>query len=388
MKKIKIFYVIGTLGIGGAEKHILTLIQNLDKEKYEFSILCLTQSGPLECAAKAAGANVIPLGLNCDKGKFHPSSYINIVKTFYKMYSIFRKEKPDIVHSYLFMAYIFGVLSARLAGVPITISSRRSLGVYKDKKPYMQPLENFVNRFTDYITVNSKAVMEDLLQREKNVKPEKLALIYNGVDIEKFQKKIDVDAEKKRLGIPAVARVIGVVANLIHYKGHKEIIKSIPEVVKSIPNAYFYFAGRDGGMLAELKQLAKDLNVENRIIFGGLFEDTASLFPVFDIFLLASYEEGFSNAILEGMAAGKPVIATNVGGNPEAVIDGKTGLLIPPHNPEAIAEAIIKILLNDALYKEMCRDALQHVSTNFPVSKMISEIDEFYTRIINNQTLQ
>jgi glycosyltransferase involved in cell wall biosynthesis len=383
-KRIKIIFVIGSLRLGGAERQVAELAKGLPRDRFDVHICCLSEAGALEEELTRAHIPVTVFRSYLVYGKYNPFSYLALIRSFWSIIRHFRTERPDIVHAYLYMAYIVGIICARLAGVPFAISSRRSLGYFKDGKPSKQWLENFVNRFTDLIVANSEGVMRDVLKREK-LDRKKLRLIYNGVDIDEFLKSPDVEASRRELGLERDALAVGVVANLIHYKGHREIITAASVLKPSFPHVRFVFVGRDGGVRQQLDEQVRRLGLEREILFAGSQRDIPRIMHAFDILLLASHEEGFSNVLLEGMAAGKPIVATDVGGNAEAVVDGETGIIIPPRNPQAIATALQRLLENPELRRTMGEKGRQRVREHFSREKLIQNMDRLYTDLITTK---
>ncbi len=382
--KTKIAYFIGSLRLGGAEKQVVELVLGLDKSRYDIEIWCINRGGAMVETVRRSGVAVHIFEVSLPYGKYNPFSYLHLFRNLWRIYRQVRKSKPDIVHGYLFTAYIVGIVCGRWTGVPVLISSRRSLGYFKDDKPWKQRLENYVNKKTDVILVNSKAVWRDVLIRERHCEG-KIRLIYNGVDLEKYKPVSDASEVRKELGIVTQDIVVGVVANLIHYKGHLEILDAATMLKSEFPNLRFVFVGRDGGMQKKIEGKIAALNLEEMIVLAGSRGDIEHIIPVFDVMLLASHEEGFSNVLLEGMACAKPIVATDVGGNPESVKDGETGFIIPPRNPATMAEALKKLLTGAELRKRLGEAGRRRVERLFSKQKLIRSMDEFYQEILNSK---
>lgn len=375
--KIKVMYVIGTMEVGGAERHLVEVLKRLDRNKFEPFLCCLSRGGSLMAEVEKAG---VPYAIAGFDGLTR-YSFISL----YRLYRIIRREKPDILHCYLFWAYVIGGYLGRLAGVPYLIAARRSLGYFKEGKPHYQFLENTINRWTDIIMVNSRGVWEDVLKREKNVDPARLRLIYNGVDLTRFDFSFDPEAKKRELGIEPGWKVVGTVANLYPYKGHRELILAAAGVVKKFPRTVFLLVGRDAGMRAELEKLATQLGITANVRFLGERADVPELLKIFDIQVLPSYEEGFSNAILEGMASGNPMVVTDVGGNAEAVVDGECGFVVPPRDPKALEEAIATLLTDEGLALRMGEAARRRVEKHFRVEDMVRKIEAMYLELMEEK---
>lgn len=382
--KTRIMYFIGSLQLGGAERQLAELAVRLDKNLFDIEICCIAQGGPLIDYVQSHGIKVSIFQACLLKGKYNPFSYIHIVREMWRIFRHIRKQRPDIVHAFLYTAYVIGVLCARLAHIPVIIASRRSLGFFKESNFIKQPLENFVNLFTHHVLVNSRAVQEDVLRRER-IDPDKIKLIYNGVDLERFQTKVEKNQILCELGIPHDRVIVGVVANLIHYKGHRELVEAARIIKQRVPSIAFIFVGRDGGIKKDLQNIILEYHLVDTIFFTNDRNDIPRLMQGFDIAALASHEEGFSNVILEAMATGLPMVATNVGGNPEAVVDGETGFIVPTRNPEALAQALLKLIENPILRKHMGEKGRQRVALHFSIQRLISDMQEFYLSLMEKK---
>lgn len=376
-ERVKIVYFIGTLGVGGAEKHLLNVVRGLDRQRFSPQVCCLSEGGPLEGDFREAGCPVTIFGYKGLKPN-KVSDILGVAREFYRMVSFLKKNRPDIVHCYLYWANIIGGFAARAARCPVIITSRRSLGYFKDGKPHYQWLENLTNRFTNIVTVNSKGVMADVLKRER-LDPQKIRLIYNGVDYLKHQKS-EAAREKVRneLGLNPGVPLITTVANLIAYKGHMDLLEAASAVHRRVPRAKFLLVGRDGGMEAELRKLISELGLEDTVIFAGPRSDIPGILSSTDIMVLPSHEEGFPNVVLEGMAAGLPLVVTDVGGNPEAVESGESGLVVPARAPGELAAAIIQLLSRPDFAGQLGQAARKRVETCFSLDSMIMQMEQMY----------
>jgi len=215
--------------------------------------------------------------------------------------------------------------------------------------------------------------MEDVIQRDR-INPAKLQLIYNGINTETFESAYsDRNRTRRALGIHAKEKVVICVANLIPYKGHSDLLKAARRVLDRNHDTKFLLVGEDRGIRHILDEEVQALAIDGNILFLGRRLDIASLFAASDISVLPSHEEGFSNVILESMAAGLAVVATHVGGNSESVIHGKTGWLVPPRQPDALADKIIDLLQDPKKTLLWGRRGRKRVQESFPVQKMIKK---------------
>ncbi|MEE8422927.1 MAG: glycosyltransferase, partial [Thermodesulfobacteriota bacterium] len=207
--------------------------------------------------------------------------------------------------------------------------------------------------------------------------------IYNGIDPTLYDDQ-SVSGFRASLNIPEKTKVIGMVANLIHYKGHKFFIRACAKIKSMRADVVFLLIG-EGPMRIELEKLTKELGLEEDVVFLGRRSDISPLLSVMDVFVLTSLEEGFSNAILEAMAAGKPVIATDVGGNSEAVIHGKTGLLVPSMDSNSLADAINNMLCEPEMAEKMGEAGRERIVGEFSMNAMVRNMEHLYKDLIHEE---
>jgi glycosyltransferase involved in cell wall biosynthesis len=264
-----------------------------------------------------------------------------------------------------------GSVAGRLLKVPLIITSKRALGTHQDYYRGFRIFDIAAFQFSHFVTVNSKAVGEDTIKRDKG-KASKIKLIYNGLDPNNFKNDTSLRIKTRReLGIPPDINLIITVANLIPYKGHFELIKAAALVVGRHSNTIFMLVGQDRGIRTNLEKLIKKLGLVDHVIFLDQRYDIPQLLAASDISVLPSHQEGFSNVILESMATALPVVATRVGGNPEAIIDGMTGWLVPPHNPKKLAIKIVDLLNDPQKAKRWGQLGKIRIKENFLVEMMV-----------------
>lgn len=387
VQRKKIVYLIATLRVGGSEQQLIDTAIRINRKIFEPKLYCLCEGGHLQSIAEQHGVKVTTFKTDPHKTLNSRSISFRRPREFFSLYRYLQQERPDIVHCYMYKPSIYGGLAARLMKKPILLTNRRCLGFFKDGKPYYQVLENIVNRFTDGVLVNSQALKEDVLCRE-NISPDKVHLIHNGVDIQKYtitDKNVEfwVKQKKQELGIPEKAPVIGMVANLFPYKGYHDFIMAASEVHRSYPEARFLCIGEDWGIQRQLEKLSSQLGIRDNLLFTGYVPDIPKMLHGLNIQVSASHEEGFSNAILEGMASGKPIIATAVGGTPEAILDKSSGLLVPPKVSGALADAITALLKNPDFAAQLGANARKRVEEHFSMEKMLDKLEKLYLKLIS-----
>jgi glycosyltransferase involved in cell wall biosynthesis len=296
-------------------------------------------------------------------------------------------ERPQIVHFYLPRAYILGSLLAFMTRRRRLIMSRRSLNNYQQKHRTLTAIELRLHSAMTAIVGNSQRVIEQL-REEEHVTSNKLFLIYNGIPIEPFKRPFDKNGKRAELGLTNETLVLLTVANLIRYKGHEDLLKAIQSIKSDLPqNWVLLIVGRDDGLGNKLNKRTKDLGLTDYVRFLGERPDVIDLLRIADIGLLCSHEEGFSNALLEKMAAGLPCVATDVGGNAEAMIDEITGLLVPAKDPGAIARAILRLARDPILRQQMGAAGYRRVCQFFPLEACVDGYEALYSSILGNEIL-
>jgi glycosyltransferase involved in cell wall biosynthesis len=292
-----------------------------------------------------------------------------------------RVRKIDILHVFMFPAGFWGRLAAKLAGVPLVIYSERGGGYYENI--HTMWIDRCLAPLTSKIVCNTYAGVQ--IEQQLGIASNRIMCIYNGIDLSKFETVFDTIQKRKEIGLPNQAQVVGIIANLhYHYKGHSYFLKSAKLIVQKMPDVRFLIIG-DGGLKKQLMDLSSNLGVSKNVMFLGFRSDIPELLSVMDVLVLASLREGFSNAILEAMAAMKPVVATNVGGNPEVIIDGVTGLIVPPKDPHSMAQAILNLLQNEDLAQQMGEAGRRRVENHFTIDVITQKYIQLYDSLLATQ---
>ena len=371
-----ILFAIGSLELGGAEKQMALLIKHLDQLNFNCHLFALQPFGPLRNYLRQTNVKIYDGGYL--SGKSAAAVFFLLIRAEFRLYRVIRKIRPDVIHAYLPLTNFMGAFAGRILNVPFIITSKRALGNHQERNWGWRFFDMAAFRFSHCVTVNSRAVGEDTLERDKG-KASKIKLIYNGLDFSDFNNDTRHSTKiRKELGILPDINVIITVANLIPYKGHVELIKAAALVVRRNPNTVFLLVGQDRGIRKNLEALVQQLGLVDHIIFFDQRYDIPQLLAASDISVLPSNEEGFSNVVLESMAAGLPVVATRVGGNPEAIVDGMTGWLVPPQNPEQLADKIIDLLNDPRKARRWGEQGEKRIKENFLVENMVEGYLKLY----------
>jgi glycosyltransferase involved in cell wall biosynthesis len=381
---IAIEFIVGSLEVGGAERHLSQVLPVLRSAGFLIKVHVLSNKAPLKPLFDKAGIPVY-LGLNLDWMPSIIRRPIRLMVSLAKLMISFLKNRKAIRHVFLPEAYLLTALAARLTFFSGSlVMSRRSLNDYQQRRTILGKLERLMHRFTTIALGNSKAVVHQLY--DEGFEPGKVGLIYNGIDLWPFQNLPPKQELREDLGFDQDALIFIIVANLIPYKGHLDLLNALAAIHAQLRKSWkLLCVGRDGGILSQLKSQARTLGIEEHVEFLGGRSDTPKLLAAADIGILCSHEEGFSNAILEGMAAGLPMVVTNVGGNAEAVEDMCTGLVVLPKNPESLADGLLSMALAPALRTRFGNAGKERVHQHFTVTQCAKKYAEFYISLADAQ---
>lgn len=373
MTKPTVLHLIDCLFIGGGEMQMVDLLRRIDREKFRPLVGCLRKQGQLVPVLDQAGIPVVEFPV---RGKlFYPRS----IREILRLARFMRREKVKIVQTQDLYSHLVAVPAALIARVPVVITNRLDLG-HTMKRWHRGALKALSFGITR-VMANSEGVRTMLIEAEK-IDPAKIELIYNGVNLDQFPSPF---REKADLPLAPGDRPIVVVANLWPVKGHEILLEAAVRVAATYPNAKFVLVGTGAARRAVLEERVRALSIEKQVVFLGPRQDVPRILPQMEISVLPSLAEGFSNAILESMAAGLPMVATDVGGNREAIIEGETGFLIPPRDPDALADRILRLLGDRALAQRMGRAGRARIETTFSLQRMVAETERFYERLLEER---
>jgi len=371
LRRINLLQVVPGLTVGGTEKSFIQFLPLFDNARYNLSVCCLKGPGALSHELREKGIEVEYL--NMPRGPAF-LIFLDSLRAVIKLVSLMKKREIDIVHSYLFRANILCRIAAKLAGVPVVISSMRGIEVTR-KYPLL--LEKLTSPLVDKFTAVSEAIRIYIIQKAR-IDPKKIVTIRNGIRLS--ETKV-TPIERKEFGLSLDMAIVGVVARLAKEKGHEYLLNAARIVIKEYPKAHFLIVG-DGPQREKLVELASNLGLKNHITFTGYRRDVLRVLALFDIFALATLWEGLPVVILEAMMMAKPVVATNVMGNPELVIDGVTGFLVAPRDREGLAERILKLLRDENLRKQMGGAGRRRIEEKFTIERTARETERLYEQLL------
>lgn len=364
---MRLLWLIDSLTLGGAERLVLTFAREARNHDLELTVCCLKTIGgnPLEEKLRETGVEVVNLESRNlrDRGAFR------------RLLHLIRKRQIDVIHAHLAYASIWGAVASRLTGVPMvaTVHVAPSSGGRFGREVIRQRLLSFVLSRWAFRVVAVSGAIRDAWIAAKLVKRKKAVVIHNGVDLSEPPGRHILRLE---VAIDASTLLLGSVAVLREGKGINVLLHALQRVPEEIDFAAVIVG--DGPQRLYLQQLSTELGLAGRVRFLGYREDVSRLYPNFDIFVHPTMMDAFPTAVLEAMVASKPVIASDVGGVPEIVDDGESGILVPPADSEALAGAIVRLARDPSERSRLGRNGRHIVEERFAVAKWMSELRQLY----------
>jgi glycosyltransferase involved in cell wall biosynthesis len=374
----RILKVVPTLMCGGTENQFMTLGRLLDRSRFEVGFACLRRWGPFVDELRQLG---IPL----QEYRVATFRSVNALAQQARLARQIARSRIDIVHAYNFYGNVFAIPPARLVA-PVVIASIR------DRSPYLTPMQKRVQRyacqFADRILVNADAV-SDWLVKEEGYDASNIVVIRNGVDMTRFDGVPAGERLRSELGIAPHMRLVVVVSRLTRLKGIEHFIEAAAALKPRYPDVHFLIVGETSPpnppYLRELQGLADAFGVADRMTFTGRRSDVPAVLGAAAVAVMPSLNEALSNVLLESMAAGAPVVATCVGGTPEALRDGETGLLVPPGDTGAIATGVARLLDDPELACRLGRAAQTAIRERFSVDRMVRATEQLYADLLTRK---
>ena len=393
MSNTKVLQIITRLNIGGTASHVIIITHELNKIGYKVILVKGTEGkseGDMMDFAEAKGVEpyVIPR-LGREVG------FRNDIVAFYKIYRLIKKEKPKIVHTHTAKAGALGRIAAWLAGVPVilhTFHGHVLTGYFGRVKSWVFiQVEKMLALISTKLIIVNDEIKKELIDMGIGEK-EKFEVVPAGLELKPFFESEKYRGMlKKELGLPGDSVLIGIVGRLVPIKGHKyflEAAKIILDTGYKIQDARYddselkFVIVGDGDLRQELEDYSNKLGISGNVIFTGFRQDLPKIYADLDIVALTSINEALGLVLVEAMASGKPVVATNVGGVPSLVKHGVNGLLINPQDVQALSDAIIKLLNDSDLRQKMGREGRSSVFPRYDISQLVKRVDLLYTQMI------
>ena len=363
MPRLNVMLMVDVTGRGGAEKALVDLALHLDRRRYRVTVCATRTAGNYQPILDAAGVHTVILGRQSRREGYKLAGLLGIL----------RRQPVHILHTHMFGSNTWGRLLGTLAGVPVILAHEH----WSSKDPREAWLDRLLYRLGEGVLVPSEATKRVVMATE-HLPARHLHVVYNGVDTRQFAPRTDAAAVRRELGLPADTFLIGSVGRLSADKGGQDsLVRAVAALRPAHPQIGLVLVG-DGPLRAGLEALAGDLGLGPAAVFTGQRADVARLLGALDVFVLPSLREALPIAVLEAMAMRVPVIATPVGGVPEVVQDGATGLLVPPGDAAALREALARLLADPALAARLAAAGQARVQAEFSLDRMVARVDHLY----------
>ena len=360
---------------GGAEEHILTLLRGMDRRFFRMHLVCAPEVAEKMRPDMPADVEVIPLLLRKPQQVGAAGRFVQIL----------RSRKIEILHSHLFYSSLFASPLGALAGVPVICETPHVRELWRKGMKANFAVDRVVGRFVDALVAVSHANAAYLV-KSKGLPASKIHVIHNGSDISRFSAgSSDSLAFRRSHGIDARDPVIVVLARLEPQKGHSFLLRSLPHVVAESPRLQVVLVG-DGALRAELESQVEELKLQSNVRFAGYQSNTQDWLSMADFTVLPSLYEGLPLVAIESLAAAKAVVATAVDGSPEVVLHEKTGLLVPPADPQELARAILTLLRDEDLCMRLGAAGNSWVKENFTKEKQVRRTEDLYLKVLAQKT--
>lgn len=367
----KILYVFGSFGSGGTEHHFIDILKRLDKNRFSPAVFVISKDDNFTDEITKTGTGLYMIGKK--RGLGLPGGHL--VACFFSLIKLILKEKYDIVHTFFFWGHILGTIAARFSGVKIVFANREDTGIWITHNFQIFMLR-LINKFVNKIICIASFIAQ-IRKEKEGISDNKLLVIHNGIAIEAPQNYEPYI--RNEFGIPSNSFVICTIANMHHpVKGYPYLIEAAAILCAKIPDIVFIFVG-DGKLRKEFKSLACKTGFEKSIIFAGHRNDVKEILRESDLFSLFSLSEGLPISILEAMSEKKAILASRVGGVPEIVQDGKTGLLIESKDIAAFVEKTTFLYMNRKLLSTYGEAGFQRAKNEFDIDKVVKKYENLYS---------
>ena len=364
-RKVRVLHVIPNFGPGGAERLVVDLMEATDKERFEVAAVSLyPESGTiLEKEIKEKGLKVYFLNK-------HRGLDLRMIPQLYRVFCSFR---PDVVHTHLYVLR-YTLLPALFCRIPVKVHTVHTVA-QKEVDGVGKLVHRIAFRLANVVPVSISQEVANTVQTVYG-RGIYTPVIYNGIPITRFVSSARQDNAKKEKDV-----VVLHVGRFAPPKNHLLLVEAFALAVKEYPKMRLWLVG-DGPLRPAVEKVVKEKGLDNKILFIGVVPNVEDFLADCDVFVLSSDFEGFGIVIAEAMAAGKPVVATGVGGVPELVEDGVTGILVPPCNPEALAKGILRLAKDSDLRQRMGKAAQERALERFDIARTAREYEALYLRLL------
>jgi glycosyltransferase involved in cell wall biosynthesis len=384
MRKRRVAHVINSMGLGGVPPVVYHLLRALPAERYDCHLYVLARKADHQDVREAQLERFRELGVPV----CFPERDRKDLHVVAELCQWIIRDQIDILHTHSYRPNIFG----RLAGVLCKAGAMKIVGHYHNQYDNKWEADGtliydqLLARLSDRLIACSASVRQHIAEKAE-IPEEQIELLLNGVELDRFAARLDPDAMKAELGIPSNSKVVGVVGRISEQKAQDDFIRAARIIEQDEPETVFLIVGaaNDPALLERLQRLTIELGVDEKVRFVGHVTDMPRIYAALDVLVLPSRWEGFGLVLVEAMAAGKPIVATRVGGIPEVVVDGETALLVPPSDPAAIAAAVVSLLTDPERARAMGRCGVERAGL-FAWKHAADRLDDLYSRLLNGDS--
>ncbi len=384
MPRVRVLRVIARLNMGGPAIHVVNLNAHLPADRYE-SLLVTGKENPGEGSmhgfAREHGVRPVVVPEVVGEASLKPRDVVALAK----VYRLIRRFRPHIVHTHTAKAGFIGRIAARLAGVPVIVHTYHGHvlhGYYSPVKSWLlRRMERMLARLSDRLIAVSEQVKNDLVRY--GVAPAaKIAVVPLGFELTPFlTSERFKGAFKEELGLDSSTKLVGIVGRIFPVKNHRLFLDAAVRLAREDERVHFVVVG-DGILRPEMERYVRELGFGSRVHFTGWRRDLSRIYASLDVLVVSSDNEGTPVSAIEAMASGVPVVATRVGGLPDLVINGMTGYLVPPRDPDALAAAVARILQDSQTAIRMGVVTREYVRERYTLERLIADVDQLYQDLL------
>lgn len=371
MKKIRVLHIVQSMETGGLENGIVNLVNNSNSDEFVVDILCLREKGELAERVTNPNSHIF------FDGNTQHSKLIAIKKVYLHC----KQHQYDIIHSHGYATMLAAYVGGTFARCPNIINGEHGTLYYSSKKEVLIQRYLF-NRMKLNLSVSR--VLQDKVCETYSLSQKIFKTIINGVDTQKFNPGFESQSLRKQLDVQESKVIIGSVGRLVAVKNYPSLIRAMSLIVEKFPNVKLLLAG-DGPERKKLENLITELELTAYVTLLGRREDVPELMNLYDIFVLPSFSEGLSNTLLESMACGTPVVASDVGGNKEIVAEGITGHLYPSDDSNELAKLLSRLVEEEQLREKLGAQARKHIEDNFSIASMVNNYENTYQDLLRSE---
>jgi glycosyltransferase involved in cell wall biosynthesis len=379
---LRLAMMIGSLQEGGAERQLVALACALRARGHEVLVLTLRPGDAWGPQLRAAGVETVCLNVPLLRPLGRLSTKPAVFRALRRTVALLRRFGPDVLHAWLFEAEAWALLAHYFGAPGRLVTIRGNIGGDVEASAWKRFVRALANRRAAAVIANARLLARQALANERCLSARRVHVIPNGVDLERFERAEPADWRTVLPNFVRASPVVLCVANLFPYKGHADLLRAWERVHREHPLARLVCVGRDEGIRDQLEQRAREAGIDRCVDFLGARDDVPSLMRSTTAVVLASHEEGLPNVVVEAMVAGCPVVATQVGGTGEAVAAGRTGILVPPHDPFALSLALIRLLGDETLRERMGNRGRSIAVKRFSLERLVSAHELVYRSVV------